>query len=239
MPAVYENESNTLNCMCANIYNQFLEYTHVYTNDTAGTYDIQTVSVSPRPGSLEVDCTFTAGSQTSICQVTLCKVEQGAVVNGSCQNVRVPRNGSSSTQILDNLQIGVYTVQAVLAEDTVGVQTQFTSEDMVLLDLSFNVQITESTPIMTTSATTMLSTGVLPLKLILCYNCRILRVHYFYNNSLINHELIAYNSIALCMLSTIPMLSLFLFFSLSLSLSPPPSLSLFLSLCLPQDQTIL
>ena len=115
----------------------------------AGTYDIQSITISARPGALAVECTFVTGSQASICQLTVCELTQGTVEPSTCQVVRVPRNPSSpvSAKFLEGLQPGLYTVQSdsVLAEDNAGVQTQFTSEQVSVLGL-VDVHVTEPPP---------------------------------------------------------------------------------------------
>lgn len=130
-----------------------------------GTYDIQSISVSARSGALAVECTFVTGSQTLICQLTICELVQGTVVLSTCQDLRVPRDPSStvSTQVLEGLQPGLYTVQSVVSENNAGVQTPFMSDDVSILGL-VDIQVTEPPPTTTSPpVSTTVSTGTLIL----------------------------------------------------------------------------
>ena len=70
-----------------------------------GTYDVQSIQSSTRPGVIAVTCSFTTGSVASSCIVRICEVINGNV-SMMCQDLSVPRSPSASetTQELNDVQ---------------------------------------------------------------------------------------------------------------------------------------
>ena len=88
-----------------------------------GTYDVQAVSIDSIPGGLELSCTFASGSQARSCVLTVCRVENEVIDEGSCVNIStITRNEQSiSTQQITNLQPGhVYILKEVAEVESDG-----------------------------------------------------------------------------------------------------------------------
>ena len=87
-----------------------------------GTYDVQAVSIDSIPGGLELSCTFASGSQARSCVLTVCRVENEVIDEGSCVNITITRNEQSiSTQQITNLQPGqVYILKEVAEVESDG-----------------------------------------------------------------------------------------------------------------------
>ncbi len=107
----------------------------------AGTYDIQSIQTSTRPGTIAVTCSFTTGSVESSCIVRICEVINGNI-SMMCQDLSVPRSPSVSetTQELNNLQPGVYAIVGVTVNSSGGEMIPFTSGDLRFLQLQ-NIEI--------------------------------------------------------------------------------------------------
>ncbi len=118
----------------------------------SGTYDVQSIQASVRPGAIAVTCSFTIGSVASSCIVSICEVVNGNV-SMMCEDLSVPRNPSTSetTEELNNLQPGVYAIVGVTVKSGVEM-IPFTSGDMTFLQLQ-NIEVMVGPPETPTMAT--------------------------------------------------------------------------------------
>ena len=118
----------------------------------SGTYDVQSIQASVRPGAIAVTCSFTIGSVASSCIVSICEVVNGNV-SMMCEDLSVPRNPSASetTEELNNLQPGVYAIVGVTVKSGVEM-IPFTSGDMTFLQLQ-NIEVMVGPPETPTMAT--------------------------------------------------------------------------------------
>ncbi len=116
-----------------------------------GTYDVQSIQSSTRPGAIAVTCSFTIGSVASSCIVRICEVVNGNI-STMCQDLPVPRNPSTSetTRELNNLQPGVYAIVGVTVNSG-GEMIPFTSGDMTFLQLQ-NMEVIVGPPTTPTMA---------------------------------------------------------------------------------------
>ena len=76
-----------------------------------GTYDVQAVSIESIPGGLELSCTFASGSQARSCVLTVCRVENEVIDEGSCVNITITRNENTATKMVD--QLGEYRIREI------------------------------------------------------------------------------------------------------------------------------
>ena len=102
-------------------------------------------------GGLELSCTFADGSQAQSCILTVCKMENDIIVEGSCINTTITRDPQflTSSGQLTNLQPGLYTISEVAEVESDGGVTIFRRRGEVL-----EFMITKS-PLTTTSTTSV------------------------------------------------------------------------------------
>ena len=100
-------------------------------------------------GGLELSCTFADGSQAQSCILTVCKMENDIIAEGSCMNTTITRDLQSLTSSgqVTNLQPGLYTISEVAEAESDDVVTILRSAGQVL-----RLMITEPPP--TTTSTT-------------------------------------------------------------------------------------
>ena len=114
-----------------------------------GTYDVQSVNGSAIAGGLKLSCTFADGSQAQSCILTVCKMENDIIVEGSCINTTITRDPQflTSSGQLTNLQPGLYAISEVAEVESDGIVTVLRSTGEAL-----QFMITEPPP--TTTSTT-------------------------------------------------------------------------------------
>ena len=90
-----------------------------------GTHDVQSVNGSAIAGGLKLSCTFADGSQVQSCILTVCKMENDIIVEGSCMNTTITRDPQSlkSSGQVTNLQPGLYTISEVTEVENDGAVT--------------------------------------------------------------------------------------------------------------------
>ena len=86
-----------------------------------GTYDVQAVSIDSIPGGLELSCTFANGSQARSCVLTVCRVENEVIDEGSCVNATIIRNENTATKMVD--QLGEYRIREIAEIESDGEMT--------------------------------------------------------------------------------------------------------------------
>ena len=86
-----------------------------------GTYDVQAVSIDSIPGGLELSCTFASGSQARSCVLTVCRVENEVIDEGSCVNITITRNENAATKMVD--QLGEYRIREIAEIESDGEMT--------------------------------------------------------------------------------------------------------------------
>ena len=109
---------------------------------------------------LELSCTFASGSQARSCVLTVCRVENEVIDEGSCVNITIHRNELSfiSTQQVTNLQPGhVYILKEVAEVESDGSVT-----------IVLNQNIPPSQYIIVEPSTASLTTNPGDLKIIQC-----------------------------------------------------------------------